>query len=164
MQQWRVCVHYVHIDVGERLKRSSEGRSRVVTRGFISTTAGNYHCAGVVTPRGTFARHAFDVRATRRARVPIIGKATSFFNTTEFLHRSPRVKAAPEAPNRPRERNGNNPKYRASEKTIEPHGRDEEEERRKKKKKSIPRPGASKPFRLANRKTTAEQNRRQGPL
>lgn len=35
---------------------------------------------------------------------------------------------------------------------------------RTKKKKSIPRPGASKPFRFANRKTTAEQNRRQGPL
>lgn len=35
---------------------------------------------------------------------------------------------------------------------------------KKEEKKSIPRPGALKPFRLANRKTTAEQNRRQAPL
>ena len=65
--------------------RGTPGRSSLArkiesfTRGFISTRVQLSLCQ-CVTPRGTFARHAFGARSIRRVRVPIIGKATFFFS------------------------------------------------------------------------------------
>ena len=91
--------------------RGTPGRSSLArkiesfTRGFISTRVQLSLCQ-CVTPRGTFARHAFGARSIRRVRVPIIGKATFFsfslslsfslyfflLTSVEFLRCSPRVK------------------------------------------------------------------------